>query len=56
MADNIGNKAAHEYHLDAPVARVAAANVVSPFSPPLEDAMFPHPADIVAAAHKLLAK
>ena len=42
--------------LDAPVARVAAANVVSPFSPPLEDAMFPHPADIVAAAHKLLAK
>ena len=42
--------------LDAPVARVAAANVVSPFSPPLEDAMFPHPEDIVAAAHRLLAK
>lgn len=42
--------------LDAPVARVAAANVVSPFSPPLEDAMFPHPEDIVAATHRLLAK
>ena len=42
--------------LDAPVARVAGANIVPPFSPPLEDVMFPHPADIVAAAHKLLAK
>ncbi|MCD8138921.1 MAG: alpha-ketoacid dehydrogenase subunit beta [Planctomycetaceae bacterium] len=40
--------------LDSPVARVAGANVVSPFSPPLEDAVFPHPADIIAAAKKLL--
>lgn len=40
--------------LDAPVARVAGANVVSPFSPPLEDAIFPHPETIVAAARKLL--
>ena len=42
--------------LDSPVIRVAGANVVSPFSPPLEDAVFPHPADIVAAAHRLLAR
>jgi len=42
--------------LDAPVARIAGANVISPFSPPLEDAVFPHPADIITAAHKLLAK
>lgn len=41
--------------LDAPVMRVAGANVVSPFSPPLEDAVFPHPEDIFAAVHKLLA-
>lgn len=40
--------------LDASVARVAGANVVSPFSPPLEDAVFPHPETIVPAAHKLL--
>ncbi len=40
--------------LDSPVARVAGANVVSPFSPPLEDAVFPHPADIIAAAKKQL--
>lgn len=42
--------------LDAPVARVAGANVVSPFSPPLEDAVFPHTETIVAAVHKLLNK
>lgn len=42
--------------LDSPVTRVAGANVVSPFSPPLEDAVFPHPEDIIAAAKKLLAR
>lgn len=40
--------------LDSPVNRVAGANVVSPFSPPLEDAVFPHPEDIVAAIEKQL--
>lgn len=40
--------------LDAPIARVAGANVVSPFSPPLEDAVFPHTETIVAEVHKLL--
>jgi pyruvate dehydrogenase E1 component beta subunit len=40
--------------LDAPVGRVASLNVVSPFSPPLEDAVFPHSADIVAAVKKTL--
>jgi pyruvate/2-oxoglutarate/acetoin dehydrogenase E1 component len=39
--------------LDQPVARVGALNIVPPFSPPLEDAFFPHPQDIVAAARKL---
>lgn len=36
--------------LDSPVCRVAGANVVSPFSPPLEDAVFPNTGNIVAAA------
>lgn len=36
--------------LDSPVKRVAGANVVSPFSPPLEDAVFPQPDWIVQAA------
>lgn len=40
--------------LDSPVIRVAGANVVSPFSPPLEDAVFPHVDDISAAVKKLL--
>ncbi|MCC8194424.1 MAG: alpha-ketoacid dehydrogenase subunit beta [Deltaproteobacteria bacterium] len=40
--------------LDSPVARVAGLNVVSPFSPPLEDAVFPQVADIVAAVKKTL--
>lgn len=40
--------------LDSPVTRVAGANVVSPFSPPLEDAVFPHKEDIVAAVKKSL--
>lgn len=34
-------------YLDAPVKRVAAKNVVPPFSPPLEDAFFPGVNDIV---------
>jgi pyruvate dehydrogenase E1 component beta subunit len=36
--------------LKAPVKRVGARNIVPPFSPPLEDVFFPHPADIVHAA------
>jgi pyruvate/2-oxoglutarate/acetoin dehydrogenase E1 component len=36
-------------NLDAPVKRVAAKNVVPPFSPPLEDEFFPNASDIVAA-------
>lgn len=39
--------------LDSPVERVAGANVVSPFSPPLEDAVFPHPEDIINAARRM---
>ena len=42
--------------LDAPVGRVAGLNVVSPFSPVLEDAEFPHPADIVAGVKKTLGR
>lgn len=41
--------------LDSPVMRVAGANVVSPFSPPLEDAVFPHADDIAAAVRRVLA-
>ncbi|HSK68507.1 MAG TPA: alpha-ketoacid dehydrogenase subunit beta [Candidatus Limnocylindria bacterium] len=40
--------------LDSPVGRVAGLNVVSPFSPPLEDANFPRPATIVAAVRRQL--
>ncbi|MDR3244107.1 MAG: alpha-ketoacid dehydrogenase subunit beta [Elusimicrobiota bacterium] len=40
--------------LDAPVARIAAANVVVPFAPPLEDAIFPHTQDIIKAAKRIL--
>jgi pyruvate/2-oxoglutarate/acetoin dehydrogenase E1 component len=40
--------------LDSPVTRVAALNVVPPFSPPLEDAFFPHANDIVIAVKKML--
>lgn len=42
--------------LDSPVARVAALNVAPPFSPPVEDAFFPHEADIVAQVHKTLCR
>ena len=40
--------------LDSPVCRVAGLNVVSPFSPPLEDAVFPQIADTVAAVKRTL--
>jgi len=40
--------------LDAPVERVCGLNIVSPFSPPLEDENFPHPADIVKAVKRVL--
>lgn len=40
--------------LDSPVGRIAGANVVSPFSPPLEDAVFPHVEDIVIGVKKVL--
>lgn len=42
--------------LDSPVGRVAGLNVVSPFSPPLEDMVFPQVDDIVAAVKKTLNK
>jgi pyruvate/2-oxoglutarate/acetoin dehydrogenase E1 component len=42
--------------LDAPVKRIAALNVVPPFSPVLEDAMYPNPKDIVAGVKELLGK
>lgn len=41
-------------YLDAPVKRVAGANVVIPFSPPLEDAIFPKDAEIAAGAREVL--
>lgn len=40
--------------LDSPVLRVAGANVVSPFSPSLEDAVFPQVDDIVNGVKKAL--
>ena len=40
--------------LDAPVERVCGLNIVSPFSPTLEDENFPHPENIVAAVKKVL--
>ena len=42
--------------LDAPVERVCGLNIVSPFSPPLEDLNFPQPADIVTAVKRVLNK
>jgi pyruvate/2-oxoglutarate/acetoin dehydrogenase E1 component len=42
--------------LKQPVARVGALNIVPPFSPPLEDAFFPHPKDIAEAARKVVKK
>jgi 2-oxoisovalerate dehydrogenase E1 component beta subunit len=40
--------------LDAPVLRVAAADVPLPYAPPLEDFVLPQTADIVRAARHLL--
>lgn len=37
------------WHLDQPVRRVAARNTPTPTSPPLEDAVVPQPAEIMAA-------
>jgi len=42
------------YHLDAPVARLAAMDVPVPFSPALEDLTVPTPDDVVAAARRML--
>jgi len=42
--------------LDAPVERVCGLNIVSPFSPTLEDENFPHPETIVKAVKKVLNK
>lgn len=42
--------------LDAPVARVCGLNIVSPFSPTLEDENFPHPETIVKAVKHVLNK
>ena len=42
--------------LDSPVCRVAGLNICSPFSPVLEDANFPHPADIAAGVKKTLGR
>ena len=42
--------------LDAPVERVCGLNIVSPFSPVLEDQNFPHPDDIVKALKRVLIK
>lgn len=40
--------------LDSPVERVAALNIVPPFSPTLEDVFFPHVEDIVKAVKKVV--
>lgn len=40
-------------YLDAPIKTVAAPDTVIPFSPPLEDAMLPDEAKIVAAAKEI---
>ena len=42
--------------LDAPVERVCGLNIVSPFSPTLEDENFPHPETIVKAVKRVLNK
>lgn len=42
--------------LDAPVKRVAGLNVVPPFSPALEDYIYPNSKDIVAGVKELLGK
>lgn len=42
------------YELDAPVARVAAANAPTPFAPASERHAIPQVADIAAAVHKVI--
>ena len=42
--------------LDAPIERVCGLNIVSPFSPVLEDKNFPHPDDIYNAVKRVLNK
>jgi pyruvate dehydrogenase E1 component beta subunit len=44
------------YDLDAPVARVASAEVPIPYAPHLEDAALPQPAAIVNAVREMLAR
>jgi pyruvate dehydrogenase E1 component beta subunit len=41
-------------YLDAPVKRIAALNVAIPFSPPLEDLVFPHVKDIVEGVREIM--
>lgn len=53
IAAQIGEELFDE--LDAPVKRVAGANVVIPFSPALEDLIYPQVADIVQGALEVLA-
>jgi pyruvate/2-oxoglutarate/acetoin dehydrogenase E1 component len=43
-------------YLDAPIARVTAANVPVPFSPPLEEFIMPKVGDIVQMAHRILGR
>jgi pyruvate/2-oxoglutarate/acetoin dehydrogenase E1 component len=48
------NEHAFEW-LDAPILRVAAADVPLPYSPPLEDCVLPQTSDIVTVARRLAA-
>ena len=41
------------WYLDQPVARIGAKNTPTPTSPPLEDAVIPQPAQIVATLRKV---
>lgn len=41
------------WHLDQPVARIAARNTPTPTSPPLEDAVVPQPAEIVETLRRV---
>jgi pyruvate/2-oxoglutarate/acetoin dehydrogenase E1 component len=42
------------YELEAPIVRVAAADMPSPYAPPLEKAYLPGPDDVVKAARALM--
>jgi len=44
------------YDLEAPILRVAAPDMPSPYSPPLETAYLPNAADVAAAARSLMAR